>query len=191
MLDDAAAAEIADSIRLFFALWPDATMQATLSDAVSESVGESEGRPVPASNFHLTLAFLGSVPRDRLPVLAEIATRCATNFRLAQPRIVFTLDTIEHWRRPHILCATSHEVPPGVATLARSLKRALTAEGFSLDVKTPFRVHVTVARKVNKPSEPRRLLAPVTWSFDELALIQSLTSPDGSVYTPLSTYPLG
>lgn len=190
MSDEAAPAENPNSIRLFFALWPDAPMQAALSDAVFESVRESGGRPVPAGNYHLTLAFLGSVLRERLPLLSEIATRCATHLKVAQPGIVITLDRVEHWRRPHILCATAHGVPLGVTPLVRSLKRALTAEGFALDAKNPFRSHVTVARKVNKPLEPRQV-APVTWTFGEIALVQSLTSSDGSLYTVLGRYSLG
>jgi 2'-5' RNA ligase len=182
MPDDAAATETEtpDSVRLFFALWPNPAMQPALGDAVSEAVRESEGRIVPAENLHLTLAFLGSVSRTRLPVLDEIA----------QDGLVLTLDTVEHWRRPHILCATSTDAPPGVATLAKALRRALTAEGFSLDLKTPFRPHVTVARKVTHPLEPRAL-APVTWRFDDFALVQSLSSGGGSSYTPLARYRLG
>jgi 2'-5' RNA ligase len=187
---DAAPVESPNSIRLFFALWPDATMQAALSDAVSESVRESEGRPVPAGNFHLTLAFLGSVPRERLPVLSEIATRCVTHLKVAQAGIVVTLDTVEHWRRPHILCATARGAPLGVTPLVRSLKRALTAEGFALDAKNPFRPHVTVARKVNKPLEPRQV-APVSWTFGELALVESQTDSAGSLYTVLGRYSVG
>jgi 2'-5' RNA ligase len=190
MPDDAAAAETSDSVRLFFALWPGAAMQAALADAVADAVRESEGRTVPADNLHLTLVFLGSVPRTRLPVLDEIASRCASHFKSAQDGLVLTLDTVEHWRRPHILCATSTDAPPGVATRAKALKRALTAEGFSLDLKTPFRPHVTVARKVTHPLEPKAL-GPVTWHFNEFVLVQSLSSSAGSTYTPLTRYRLG
>ena len=165
-------------------------MQAALADAVSDDVRESEGRTVPAENLHLTLVFLGSVSRTRLPVLDEIASRCASHFKSAQDGLVLTLDTVEHWRRPHILCATSTGAPPGVATLAKALKRALTAEGFSLDLKTPFRPHVTVARKVTHPLDPRERV-PVIWRFNEFALVQSLSGSEGSAYRPISTYRLG
>jgi RNA 2',3'-cyclic 3'-phosphodiesterase len=182
--------------RLFFALWPDAAMQAALYDSVSAIVRESDGRAVPAENFHLTLAFLGSVARNRIDALNDIAARCAANVKPAELPLVVTLDTFEHWRRPHILCATASVTSPAIVTLAKSLKRALTAEGFTPDLK-PFRAHATFARKVHRVAD-ELTATPVSWSFDTIHLIESRTEsradphgdPAGSAYSTVEKWVL-
>jgi RNA 2',3'-cyclic 3'-phosphodiesterase len=163
-------------------------MQAALQASVSAIVRESDGHAVPSQNFHLTLAFLGSVPRDRVEVLGEIAARCVANLKPVELPLVVTLDQFEHWRRPHILCATASVTPPAATTLSKALKRALTAEGFSPDLK-PFRAHATFARKVHRVTGELNA-TPVSWRFDEIHLIESRTDPAGSAYSTVEKWAL-
>jgi 2'-5' RNA ligase len=167
-------------------------MQAALRDAVSAIVRESDGRAVPPENFHLTLAFLGSVPRSRIDALGDIAARCAASVKPAELPLVVTLDTFEHWRRPHILCATASETSPAIVALAKAMKRALTAEGFAPDLK-PFRAHATFARKVHEVSDGLTA-TPVRWSFDAIHLIESRTDSavdrHGSAYSTVEKWAL-
>src|SRR5271169_1260781 len=55
--------------RVFFALWPDASMRATLADLAREVARETGGRPTAPSQIHLTLAFLGDQPAPRVETL--------------------------------------------------------------------------------------------------------------------------
>jgi RNA 2',3'-cyclic 3'-phosphodiesterase len=160
--------------RLFFALWPDEAMQAQLARTLSALVRSDapvEGRAVPQKNFHLTVAFLGTVAQSRFESLFEVAARCAQTFRPASVPIVITLDTLEHWRKPQVLVATSAQTPPAAVALAEALKGALVEQGFSPDLK-PFRVHATVARKVRRVTGELHI-EPVRWRFDSLHLIES------------------
>jgi 2'-5' RNA ligase len=168
-------------------------MQAALAAATRAAVLEAQNagsgvRPMPAANFHLTLAFLGSVPLDRLREVKEAAARCAQALRLRQLPIEIVLDGIEHWRKPQVLVATASDTPPMASALAEALKRSLVDAGFSPDPK-PFRVHATVARKVRRVSrEPR--IEPVRWRFESVHLVESRTGPHGSAYTPLAEWRL-
>src|SRR5689334_16068701 len=81
--------------RLFFALWPDEAMQAALADATRAVIATSDGTPVLAQNFHLTLAFLGAVPASRTRELGDIARRVAVE---AHGPITIVLDEIDYWR---------------------------------------------------------------------------------------------
>ena len=47
-------------LRLFYALWPDATLAQTLSDWTAQARLHSHGRPMRPETLHMTLAFLGS-----------------------------------------------------------------------------------------------------------------------------------
>jgi 2'-5' RNA ligase len=180
--------------RLFFALWPDAAMREAMAQATREAARASGGRLVPAANLHVTLAFLGSVPERRLTELAEIARGAASGGSLE-----LAFDHLEYWRAAQLLCALPTEAPAPVAALARRLQDALAASGFAPDLKSswsvevnitrPFRPHVTLARKVQRPSRVTEM-EPVTWIFADFVLVDSKTLPEGSVYTVLERFPL-
>jgi 2'-5' RNA ligase len=159
------------------------------------AVRHSGGRPVPESNLHITLAFLGSVPEHRVEELAAIAGRTAANFPRAAVPLAVSLEGFEHWAKPQILAVLGQteeaDAAPksGTTVLAQVLVAEAAAAGFRPDLK-PFRAHVTVARKVARAarsSEMRRML----WSFDSFALIESRTLPGGPVYSVVESFVLG
>ena len=182
--------------RLFFALWPDAGMREAMVQATRKAARASGGRPVPAENLHVTLAFLGSVAERRLPELGELARGEGES---AGPALELVFDHLEHWRPAQVLCAAAAEPPTAVAALARKLQGLLIGRGFAPDLESSwsvavdmtkqFRPHVTLARKVYRP--PRVMeIDPVTWSLADFVLVDSKTLPEGSVYTVLERFPL-
>jgi 2'-5' RNA ligase len=180
--------------RLFFALWPDEDQRAALTRAAARVVRHCGGRPVPGENLHVTLAFLGSVPEPRLAELGAIARHAAATFPRSALPVAVSLETLEHWARPQVLTVLGGRDEPqaaasGAPALARLLSSAAAAAGFSPDLK-PFRVHVTLARKVARP--PRSsVIGKVHWSFDAFALVESRTLPEGPVYSVVESYVLG
>ena len=56
--------------RLFFALWPDDRQREQLRDVINSVAKTVEGRPVDRGNWHVTLAFIGDFPEERVPDLA-------------------------------------------------------------------------------------------------------------------------
>jgi hypothetical protein len=64
-----AASPDAATLRVFFALVPSAELRNALADLGRERARRLHGRPVPADNVHLTLAFVGAWPRARLDAL--------------------------------------------------------------------------------------------------------------------------
>ena len=179
--------------RLFFALWPPEEARQALARASAKAVRSSGGRAVPAQNLHVTLAFLGSVARRRLPEVKSIGGRlaaaCAEKAAIAgHPPIALRFETVAHWPRQQLLCALAGEEAPLATRLAAALKDAAALAGFPPDLK-PFSAHVTVARKVTHA--PRRsALRSVIWQFDAFALLDSRTEPEGPIYSVLESYPL-
>jgi 2'-5' RNA ligase len=174
--------------RLFFALWPDASMRQELAHAASKAVRAAGGRPVPIENLHVTLAFLGSVPEGSLATLHDIAQRVSIVGDLGPEVAAVTLDRIAYWPRSQLVCATATRASEGTRVIAESLKRELVASGFAPDLK-PFREHVTLVRKVARVT--RELHMPeVVWSFRHFSLIESRTNPEGSIYSCLESWPL-
>jgi 2'-5' RNA ligase len=76
----------------------------------------------------------------------------------------------------------------GAAWLAKALQDGAARAGFTPDLK-PFRPHVTVARKVVRPT---RLLDidSVRWEFVRFALLESRTQASGPIYSVVEPYVL-
>ena len=170
--------------RLFFALWPDAPIREGLVHATRKAVRHCGGRPVPRDNLHATVAFLGSVPE------ASLAAVLAAGSASAREGLPFALrvEAIDFWPKPQVLVATAATPPPAEA-LAERLWRAVEPLGIPRDHR-PLRIHVTLARKVRKPT-PGLAMHPVDWAVASLALVESVTDPAGARYTPLAHWPLG
>ena len=173
--------------RLFFALWPDEAQRQALEHACAKAVRHSGGRPVPLSNLHVTLAFLGSVAVARIPDLQSIAREQPAGLTRDTPATL-TFARLAHWKEAQILCALGAEQSPTARGLAVALQEAVAALGLCPDRK-PFHAHVTLARKVVRPGALLRL-RPVVWRFESFALIDSRTEPSGPIYSVVESYPL-
>ena len=168
--------------RLFFAIWPDELARTALVHVTRKATRASGGRPIPVANLHSTLAFLGSVAEERLPQVTAVPAG------LDLPSFELVFDRLEHWPRPALLCATCSRPPPAAAEMVAGLWKLLVKQGFAPETK-PYRPHVTLARKVARPHEVG-VLHPVVWRVSGIALVESITAPEGSQYTVLESWPL-
>lgn len=180
--------EAVSTRRIFFALWPSEERQRALAQATASFLDAVEGRPTPRENLHLTLVFLGSVPEDAVSRVRAVAEDVSNAIRVDGKPIDLTLDRIDYWRKPQILCATATHISKTAVELAEHLKRELIDVGFAPDLKA-FRAHVTFARKVMRA--PAQLNAtPVALTFRDFSLVESRTASAGSVYSVIDSWPL-
>jgi 2'-5' RNA ligase len=167
--------------RLFFALWPaDATREA-LRRETRTVVRHCGGKPVTPENYHVTLAFLGNVPDERLNAITTAAGA------LAVPAFDLTLDRYGWFDAAQVLWLGCADAPTPLRGLAAEL-RHLMAEIAELPTDLrPFHPHLTLARKVRNPPElkPPR---PVGWAVDGFVLVESETEPDGARYQVIATF---
>ena len=172
----------ADGLRLFFALWPAASVRMDLGAAAAAVPLSPPARRVPAVNFHLTIAFVGDVAAGALPALQRIGAAAKA------PRCSVRLDGYEYWPKPECVVALAGTVPVPLQALWDDLHRALAGAGFALRVKA-LRPHVTLARHCRTaPALPS--LAPIDWPADALSLVRSETDAGAPVYTVLDTWSL-
>jgi 2'-5' RNA ligase len=153
-------------MRCFFALWPVSALQHALSHWGVLCQRVSGGRSVPAERLHLTLAFLGEVEPDRYRLLltAADAVRCAA-FDLC-------LDRVAYWRNSRVVFATADAVPPVLSDLAARLGEQLAKAGFPIE-RREFVPHVTLIRDARRAPVGVEV-APLVWSADALALVETL-----------------
>jgi 2'-5' RNA ligase len=168
--------EPARSARLFIALWPCAALQDALAAWRRHWQWNAGATIVPTERLHLTLHFLGAVPRERLPALREALRLPFAPFELALGRPAL-------W-------------PGGVAVIEpeplparlRQLQSALGEAVQSLALPTgtrAFRPHLTMARRAFSAIPPATGPA-LSWQVREFVLVESHLG--GGSYEILQTY---
>lgn len=179
-----------DKLRLFFALQPAIDQRVALAECAAPLVAQLQAQPVPAENLHATLCFIGATATEEVARLRDVAGRQHGR----PPTLRF--DSLEFWRKPRILCATSTEDPEAVPArlLAESLANAALAAGFKPDAK-PFRAHLTLARKVHprlaaQGEWPRPLVPAFVMRCDRFVLMESRSGESGSIYSVVDSWPL-
>jgi len=163
-------------MRLFFAAWPPPDTAAKLALWARQF----EGRPTPAENIHLTLAFLGEANPDA----ATAAARRAEGRKHHLP-----LEVARYWKHNQILWAGPRETPGELQALVASLHAELRAAAFVLEDR-PFSAHVTLLRKAKRLRTLPNLPA-LDWPIDDFVLVRSSVSSSGASYEALSRFPLG
>jgi 2'-5' RNA ligase len=171
--------------RLFFALWPTDAVRAQLA-AAAQSYAEL-GRSIAARNLHVTVAFLGAVPEERLDHVMEIAR--ATHKLTLDGKFMLHLDRLEFWRRSSLVALTATRTPPELLKIVDGLRVGLREHGFQLQEHATFRPHVTLVRDVAR-GPAAAAVTPVQWPVESFALVESQVGQRGSQYSVLDEWSL-
>ena len=170
-----------DAARVFFAAWPAPEVQRALGD-IAKAHGECGGRAVPERNIHLTLLFIGDVPRDRVAGLEALGSA------LVSPGCRLVVDRLEYWRHNRILWAGVGQCPPALTALVERLQQPAAAAGHRIE-RRPYVPHVTLRREARRaPANPR---IHVDWPVADFALVESVKRDQGREYEVLRRWPLG
>ena len=169
------------TLRLFFALWPDDAIRDALNRTGKWLHQHWGGRRMRAETVHITLAFLGETPADRLAALVA----CADSIRADAYDLV--LDQAGYWRHNRIGWLGASESPPRHFELVRGLNVALQQAGFPVDAR-PHVPHVTLLRNSQGGQVPA--CTPVVWPIRDFVLVKSVTESGGAHYDVIRRWPL-
>ncbi|MDJ0927688.1 MAG: RNA 2',3'-cyclic phosphodiesterase [Gammaproteobacteria bacterium] len=175
---------MADTRRLFFALWPTPGLRDHIYKRCRRVVRAAGGKPVPANNYHLTLAFLGNVAAELYPRILDAAAA------VVPPAGEFSLDRIGYWPKSRILWLGTSEPVAELARVSIELWDRLEPLGLSRDARA-FRAHLTLARKVNRAPMTAAPDRPLRWALRGFVLVESITDPKGARYTVAAAFPAG
>ncbi|MCX7192922.1 MAG: RNA 2',3'-cyclic phosphodiesterase [Proteobacteria bacterium] len=157
----------ADSVRIFFALWPANAERGALVDWQCTLEDVCGGRVMRADTLHATLVFIGEIEAARLEALklaaAEVVAGC---FDLC-------FDEARYWGHNHILYAAPNVVPQQLVQLVRELELHLTRHRFKFEQRE-FKPHVTLLRNARWTEDPLPKMPPVRWLIREFVLVQSV-----------------
>jgi 2'-5' RNA ligase len=169
-----------DVDRLFFALWPDDAVRAALARYAAAAHQVAGGRVMRAETLHLTLAFLGETPVERLAALRAAADH------VARASFALVLDRAAWWKHNRIVWAGASLVPEALADMVAALRERITAAGFRCDPK-PFVAHATLLRGAT-PRGALPALMPIEWRGAGFVLVRSTLAPGGSRYETVAAW---
>ncbi|GAB3539086.1 RNA 2',3'-cyclic phosphodiesterase [Noviherbaspirillum agri] len=168
-------AKTTDTLRLFFALWPDDTTRT----AIQQLQAPLQGRVIPYSNLHLTLAFLGQQPAALVGMAKDILTH------LSSTSISLTLDRMGYFSRNRIAWVGTHQAPEELIALHKELADTMREREIAFDSQPSFKPHITLARDAAPP--PDLSFEPIVWRATHVALVHSVTNAEGARYDVIAS----
>jgi len=161
--------------RIFIAVWPDAVVCAQLAEYAAKCEWANQAKPVAATDFHLTLRFVGEV---NLPMLDTIRQSLALDF---EP-IDLELGHPQLWEEVAVLRPISMSTE--LTALHDSIEERLGSLGLTAD-RRGYRPHVTLAHRAKHSHLPQSSV--IAWRINAFCLVESISSPAGR-YRILRTY---
>ena len=172
-----------DTARLFFAAWPAPEVQRALGEIAQRARRECGGRAISPHNIHLTLVFLGDLPRERIASLEALASTVRGH------RFELAVNRLEYWRHNRILWAGVRTCPEALQSLIVRVQDVLAGTEIRFD-RRPYVPHVTLLRDARRA--PADDACPeVAWPVDDFALMESAPTQGGRAYQVLHSWPLG
>src|SRR5438067_11107194 len=182
-------------VRVFFAVELPAQIQAALGRLNPSDESRDYRWPDP-SLLHVTLAFLGQQPAERLDLLCSIGAEAAASSRagmleLGEP------GSFGPRSAPRVLWIGLAGDLGALAALQSRLAAGLAQAGFEVEARA-FRPHITLARRRESarggaPSAwppPRAFSRDTEFPMQQLTLFESRLSPRGPTYIQLAEFNL-
>ena len=166
-----------DTARLFIALWPGDGVRTALAAWRDGSNWPASASPVRTGQLHVTLHFLGNVPRARIPELVQGLAVPFTPFELG-------FGHAELWHGGIAVLAPD-AVPAPLLALHDALGVAVGRLGLAPEARS-YRPHVSLARRAGATLAPITG-PPIRWQVDGYALMES-TLNAGAQYTVVHAY---
>lgn len=184
--------------RLFVAVDPPAYARDHLARFVGElHVARARARLAPPERWHVTVAFLGDVPEDRVVRVHDALTVAAGGPSAHPMTLRFAGGGRFGGRSGAVIWAGVAGEVERLRQLARAVGRELRHARFALD-RRPYRPHLTISRPgVRIPRE--MVTADVAalagyqgpdWPAPEIHLVRSYLGPD-PYHERLASFPLG
>lgn len=173
-------------MRLFFGIsLPDPIRQA-VSARASVCQSEIPGRYVSEENYHITLAFLGDVPEERISDASGVLSSCIRN----TPAPLLTLgETSFFGRAQNAILIARILSTPSLDPLHHALIHSLQAASLPFDAG-PFSPHITLARHACIEGAPLAASEALSFVPDHAHVYLSARNEQNVLcYTPIASIP--
>lgn len=185
------------TIRAFIAIEISGEVRRALDEFIGElKSGGGDVKWVRAASIHLTLKFLGDIPRSLIPDVSDAMKRAAGDTAALEIHACRT-GAFPGLKRPRVLWAGLEEKTGELAQLAGRLDKELRSLGFEAE-KRAFKPHLTLGR-VRRGGKLKGTTDILTreagrsfgnFIAGELILFRSELRPEGALYSKLEVTPL-
>jgi RNA 2',3'-cyclic 3'-phosphodiesterase len=173
-------------MRVFFGLELEGTTALQVADWRDRHLA-CPGRPVPPSNFHITLAFIGPLSDPAIARLCLAVDEWLT--RSTVTGATLHLDRTGYWHKPGIYWLGPTAWPEHLARLAQKLTSLASAVGAKQD-RNPFQPHITLYRGCNAAPPAPTLTPAIDMTYRHCALFESRQGKQGVSYHVLQDWGL-
>ena len=153
------------------------------------ALGSQTGKITPISNLHMTLAFLGETPEEKLKTIDD----GVKNVVKAADAFCVSLEGLDSFPKSGILFLAARDSEGKLNMLAAGIRKTLEREGFRLDPRK-FKPHITLKRRCSEEEICRLCkniqVAPKELWVREVSLYQSQLTPAGPQYQICRSYQL-
>lgn len=160
--------------RLFFAIFPDEAARAAIARLAQDVADRHKlrGKPLLPDRFHITLHHLGDyaeLPPDLVAAATQATTRMiAAPFDVAFDHVASFATRAD--KKPCVLLGADGDTP--LRRLRKLLGECLIEAKQGKHVTRDFTPHVTLL--YDRTLVPAHVVAPISWTVRELALVHSL-----------------
>lgn len=170
--------------RLFFALWPDATLRRAIAEVADghPALRIAGGRAEVAGRYHLTLRFLGDFGALAPQLLDALGVAAAGVAGL--PPFELLLDRIGSFGAGRVVWMGCRQPTQELARLHGDLDNALAGADVAAKEAPTFIPHLTLRRHAHGPVEQE--IPPVRWWARDFVLIDNTTGD----YRVIGRWPL-
>lgn len=172
-------------MRLFVGIRPDAAAEQALSRYVAGFLAGRVRTPVPGSNLHVTVRFVGEVAQSTLPAIRDALRQ----LRLPAPELSVEVVAGFPQRQPHTIVGLLAQ-DARLTQLVEAVNAALEPI-VALVEKRPYIGHVTLARVDRRHLARMGELAGLRagWRPHEFTLFESTQDDGKPTYRPLLAVP--
>lgn len=173
-------------MRVFFGLELEASTALAIANW-RDRQHNCDGRQVSPANFHVTLAFVGSLGDGAIERLCRDVETWLVQAQVFAATLV--LDRTGYWQKPGIYWLGPSAWPPHLDRLAQKLGSLASAAGAKRD-RNPFLPHVTLFRNcVGTPAAPINDPS-IAMTYGHFALFESRQGKQGVSYHVLHDWAL-
>lgn len=182
--------------RVFFAISLPSSVEKELGDFFENTKKIREVRWEKPEKLHLTLAFLGHIEENNIPILTTLLRSMIVNHKPFLLRILPRISGFPTAKNPRVLWLEIAGDLDKLSSVAESVQKVLKDSSLPFD-KRPFSAHLTVGRFRDgvRLGDKQKVLGevfdalpqhPIEFKVTGVILFESKPSPKGSVYQALA-----